>query len=114
MVERAAAAIALLSAASIAIGLFRSNVWATTQTLAGPQAAGKWTGIQNAVGNLGGVVSPIVTGLVVARMHSYLPAFLAASAVALAGAACYVVSIRELAPIPWPAADHSKRSISAR
>src|SRR4029077_474588 len=48
----------LLVISCSALGLFTSNVWAVTQTLAGPRAAGSWTGIQNAVGNLGGVLSP--------------------------------------------------------
>ena len=41
-----------------------SNIWAITQTLAGPYAAGRWTGLQNFVGNLAGVVAPAVTGFV--------------------------------------------------
>ena len=38
----------LLVVSCSALGLFTSNVWAITQTLAGPRAAGTWTGIQNA------------------------------------------------------------------
>jgi len=41
-----------------------SNIWAITQTLAGPYAAGRWTGLQNFVGNLAGVVAPALTGFV--------------------------------------------------
>ncbi|MCL5742325.1 MAG: MFS transporter, partial [Acidobacteria bacterium] len=55
----------LLIAACMAFGCFAGNHWALTQTLAGPLAAGKWTGLQNAAGNLAGVVSPAVTGWVV-------------------------------------------------
>ena len=36
--------IALLIGVYIANGLYSSNYWAITQTLAGPYAAGKWTG----------------------------------------------------------------------
>ncbi|PYM11326.1 MAG: MFS transporter, partial [Verrucomicrobia bacterium] len=47
-----------LIASCVSLGIFTSNVWAITQTLAGPEAAGKWTGIQNFIGNLGAVISP--------------------------------------------------------
>src|SRR5271165_3949767 len=47
-------AMALLIAASFVYGLFSGNHWAVTQTLAGPAAAGKWTGLQNCVGNMAG------------------------------------------------------------
>src|SRR5216684_1641113 len=38
--------VCLLLAAAL-WGISASNTWAITQTLAGPQAAGKWTGLQN-------------------------------------------------------------------
>jgi MFS family permease len=56
---------ALLMVSFASMGVFTSNVWAITQTLAGPEAAGKWTGLQNAIGNVGSVVAPIVTGWIV-------------------------------------------------
>src|ERR1700730_14901886 len=43
-------------------GISASNTWAITQTLAGPQAAGKWTGLQNFLGNLARWIAPVVTG----------------------------------------------------
>jgi hypothetical protein len=39
-------------------GMSASNIWAITQTLAGPYAAGRWTGLQNFVGNLAGSLWP--------------------------------------------------------
>ncbi|MEI9976600.1 MAG: MFS transporter [Ignavibacteriota bacterium] len=41
-------AMALLMLACLWYGMFASNVWAITQTLAGPHAAGKWTAMQTA------------------------------------------------------------------
>jgi MFS family permease len=95
-VSSAGLSLALTTAACLSLGLFTSNVWAITQTLAGPTAAGKWTGLQNAIGNLGGVVSPLVTGWIVARTGSFLLAFVAASAVLLAGACAYLGMVREI------------------
>ena len=68
---------------------------------AGPEAAGSWTGIQNAVGNLGGVLSPLLTGLIVARTGSYYLAFATASGVLALGAASYLMLIGEIAPLRW-------------
>jgi MFS family permease len=83
------AAVALLLSACVAIGLFTSNCWALTQTLAGPAAAGRWTGIQNAFGNLGGVLSPALTGWLVERSGSFTLSFALASLMLLLGAASY-------------------------
>lgn len=93
--------IALIAAACFCMGMYTSNVWAITQTLAGPLAAGKWTGIQNAVGNMGGVVSPALTGFIVARTGSFLYAFFAAIAVLALGAICYAFLLAEVKPLRW-------------
>jgi ACS family D-galactonate transporter-like MFS transporter len=61
MVTDQLSAMILLILAAFIYGLFSSNLWAITQTLAGVVAAGKWTGIQNCAGNIAGVVAPIVT-----------------------------------------------------
>ncbi len=94
-------ALGLLIAASISLGLFTSNVWAITQTLAGGRAAGKWTGIQNFVGNLGGVVSPIVAGFVVEKTGSFVLAFAVAAGVLLVGAVCYLLLVPKVEEIGW-------------
>ena len=65
----------LLVAGAFIYGLFSSNLWAITQTLAGPLAAGKWTGLQNCVGNLAGIAAPIVTGFIVEKTGKFYFAF---------------------------------------
>jgi len=40
------------------MGASACNVWAMTQTLAGPRMVGRWTGVQNFVGNFAGAVAP--------------------------------------------------------
>ena len=45
--------------------MFAPNLFAMTQTMAGPRAAGRWTAVQNGFGNLAGVAAPWVTGWVV-------------------------------------------------
>lgn len=88
-------AVMLLLFACAAIGLFTSNCWALTQTLAGPEASGRWTGIQNAIGNLGGVLSPWVTGYLVNRNGSFLLPFALASVMLLLGAASYLFLVHD-------------------
>jgi nitrate/nitrite transporter NarK len=93
--------IVLLIAACASLGLYTSNVWAVTQTLAGPTASGQWTGVQNFVGNLGGVVSPLVTGWIVKTTHSYTNAFIISSIVLLAGVGTYLLFVPRVQPIQW-------------
>lgn len=92
--------VALLVATCCALGLFTANVWAMTQTLAGP-AAGSWTGIQNCIGNMGGVLSPLVAGWSVGQTGSYQTAFYVAALVMLVGAAGYWTLVGPIEPIAW-------------
>jgi ACS family D-galactonate transporter-like MFS transporter len=101
--------IGLLVGAYIALGLFSSNHWAITQTLAGPLAAGKWTGLQNGISNLAGVIAPYVTGLIVSKTGNFYLAFSSASVILLVGAVCYLFVVGEVAPVVWPAAAQPKR-----
>ncbi len=114
LVSNSSAAVAWLTASCLSLGLYTSNVWAVTQTLAGPEAAGRWSGIQNAIGNLGGVVSPLLTGLVVDRTGSFLVAFLLASAVLAAGAACYLFLLGDIRPIHWNPRFQEEPSVRGR
>ena len=102
-VANPAHSVSLITAAHAALGLFTSNVWAISQTLAGPLAADRWTGIQNAIGNLGGVVSPVLTGWIVSETGSFLLAFWVAAGVLFAGSAAYLMMLGKVRPIDWPA-----------
>lgn len=82
-------AMACLALAFLGMGIFTANAWAITQTLAGKHAAGTWTGWQNAVGNMGGVVSPILTGWSLSLTGSYVTAFAVASGMLVLSAICY-------------------------
>jgi len=94
-------AMALLMLTCLCYGLFSSNVYAITQTLAGPRAAGKWTSFQNGFGNLSGVAAPWLTGMVVQQTGQFYLAFLVAAAIALAGAGMFVLGIGKIEPIRW-------------
>ncbi|HYM11311.1 MAG TPA: MFS transporter [Bryobacterales bacterium] len=92
---------ALLIVACLSFGLFTSNLWAITQTLAGPQAAGKWTGIQNGIGNLAGIAAPFLTGVIVSRTGSFLLAFVAVFFILLLGALAYLVLVGKVEQVAW-------------
>ena len=94
---------AFMVVAYVAFGLFSSNHLAITQTLAGPLAAGKWTGLQNGFANLGGIIAPFLTGLIVSKTGSFFLAFFSASIVAVIGAASYLFVVRQVAPLSWTA-----------
>ena len=77
------------------------NHWAQIQTLAGPPAAGKWTAVQNGVGNLAGVAAPALTGLVVARTGQFFWAFAVATGIVLVGAFFYMFVIGRIEQVDW-------------
>jgi MFS family permease len=90
-------------------GIFSCSHWAITQTLAGPLAAGKWTGIQNGVGNLAGVVAPALTGVVVQRTGHFFWAFVVSGAVVLTGSMMFVFLVGAVEPVKWRARGHATR-----
>lgn len=94
-------AMPLLILACTSFGAYTSNVYAITQTLAGPRAAGKWTGFQNGVANLAGVAAPWVTGFIVDQTHAFYWAFVVATAIVLCGAACFVIGIEKIEEVQW-------------
>ena len=79
----------LAGAASASLSL---NLYAVAQMFAGPRASGTWVGVQNAIGNLSGIIGPIITGIVVQR-SGYNSAFMLTAAVAAAGAIWWAVAI---------------------
>ena len=83
-------------------GMSSPGVFAMSQILAGPSASGRWVGIQNAVGNLAGVIAPALTGLLVEETDHFTTAFLLAAMVSVLGLAGWVWMVPRLAPLPWP------------
>ncbi|WP_051670147.1 MFS transporter [Bryobacter aggregatus] len=87
-------AMACMIVAFVGLGMFTANCWAITQTLCSTASVGAWTGCQNCVGNMGGVVAPIVTGFLVQQTGTYAAAFLAASAMLFFSAILYGFLLR--------------------
>ncbi len=71
--------------AGVAFGFNTPTLYSIGQTLAGPRVTGRWMGIQNCVGNVAGIVGPVITGFVVDRTGQYYWAFIIAALIAAAG-----------------------------
>jgi MFS transporter, ACS family, D-galactonate transporter len=91
-------ALTFFCAASL-VGLATGNMMAIVQGCAPQSRLGLWTGWENFAGNLGGVLSPIATGFLIARTGSYFPGFAIAVLVLLVGLLCYWIVVGELKPI---------------
>jgi ACS family D-galactonate transporter-like MFS transporter len=94
-------ALAFLVFASVSAGACSSNLWAITQTLAGSYTAGKWTGVQNFIGNLAGIVAPALTGLILMKTGRFFWAAAITSLVCLLGAFAWAFVIKRVEPVAW-------------
>ncbi|UKK84070.1 MFS transporter [Sphingopyxis sp. BSN-002] len=88
-----------LAVAGFGTGLLSTNLFAVGQIFAGPRAAGSWMGAQNALGNISGIVGPIVTGLIVDYLGGYAYAFASAAGLSLLGALLWWKMIPEIRPL---------------
>jgi len=93
--------IVMLALTGIFLGISICNGWAITQTLAGPLAAGRWTGFQNFIGNLAGWVAPMLTGFLLDRTGRYQWPFFITAAVAWIGALLWGLVVERVEPIVW-------------
>ena len=91
----------LFLVACFAFGFTTSNHWAVTQTIAGPEAAGKWTGLQNSFGNLLGGLAPWITGKIVDGTGSFYYAFVAVAFMAAMGALSFAFIVGRVEPMKW-------------
>src|SRR6185503_6132886 len=79
----------LAGAASAALSL---NLYAVAQMFAGPRAAGTWVGVQNAIGNVSGIIGPVITGFVIKRA-GYDSAFVLTAVIAALGTAWWAIGV---------------------
>jgi nitrate/nitrite transporter NarK len=57
--------------------------------------------MQNAFGNLAGVVAPWLTGMIVARTGAFYLAFVVVCAISIAGAASFLFVVGRVEPARW-------------
>ena len=75
------------------------NLYAIAQMFAGPKASGSFIGIQNGVGNIPGIVMPIVTGLIIDWTGVYDNAFWLTAAVCAVSALWWLFGVPRIRPI---------------
>ena len=90
-----------LVAIGIGSGAARAGPLAFSQTLAGPHAAGKWTGFQNGFANLSGVVAPALAGFLVDRTGKFLAPLAITAAVLVAGGLSWVFVVGPVEQVSW-------------
>jgi MFS family permease len=86
----------MLVIAGIGTSQISTNLFAIGQIFAGPRAAGGWIGMQNALGNVSGIIGPIVTGLIIDRLGGYGWGFAVAAGVAAFGALWWAFAVPEI------------------
>jgi MFS transporter, ACS family, D-galactonate transporter len=106
--------VGMLMVVGVGFGMVSSNIWAITQTLAGPQAAGRWAGSQNFIGNVSGVVAPALTGILVDRTGHFFWPFVITGAVAWLGASVWAFLLGPIEPVVWKTFQHSTKSIGLK
>jgi ACS family D-galactonate transporter-like MFS transporter len=74
------------------VGLATGNLLVILQSCAPRGAVGLWTGVYNFIGNIAGILSPLITGFLIEKTGSYTPPFiLAAGLIALGPIALWLV-----------------------
>ncbi len=91
---------AVLVPTSLCFGCNTGILFTAGQTLAGAASAGRWVGVQSAVGNFAGIIGPVVTGVIVDRA-GYAPAFTLTAVVVMAGLVVFLVGVRRVERLNW-------------
>jgi MFS family permease len=93
----------------IFVGLSSPGIYAIPQIMAGPRASGSWVGVQNAVGNMAGLIAPAVTGILVDQTGRFDLAFAVVAGVNVLGLFGWLVILPRIAPIDWLQAARARR-----
>jgi ACS family D-galactonate transporter-like MFS transporter len=93
--------LACLIVTGVGCGIGNSGIWAFSQTLAGPQAAGRWVGLQNGFANLAGVIGPALTGFIVDWTGHFRVALVITAGVCLLSGISWVFLVGRLEQVAW-------------
>jgi ACS family D-galactonate transporter-like MFS transporter len=81
------------------VGLATGNLLVILQSCAPPDDIGLWTGIYNFAGNVAGILSPLITGALIARTGSYAPPFILAAALIATGPLAFWFIVGDLTAV---------------
>jgi MFS family permease len=90
-----------LLAVGACLGLCMANTWPTSQILAGPGAAARWTGLQNTVATASGALVSAVTGYLLDRTGHFFWPFAVIAGIGWIGALCWMFAVRKVQPVEW-------------
>ena len=82
-------------------GIAGAGPFAFSQTLAGPHATGKWSGLQNTFANLSGVAAPALTGFLVERTGNFLLPLVIAALMLVIGGLSWLVVVGRVQQVSW-------------
>jgi len=103
-----------LAAIGVGSGAGRAGSLVFSQTLAGPHATGKWTGLQNGFANLSGAVAPALTGFLVDRTGKFLVSLAITAAVLVAGGLSWVFVVGSVEQVNWKSDQRSATVAASR
>jgi len=93
--------LAWLMLVGLGMGMSGAGIFAFCQTLAGPQAAGRWAGLQNGLANVAGIVSPAVAGFLADRTGHFTTALVITALISLIGAFAWALVVGALKVVEW-------------
>ncbi len=96
-VNNPGAAVALIVGGCL-VGLACGNLLVILQSCSPETEVGLWTGVYNFVGNVAGIVSPLITGFLIAQTGSYTPPFVLAAVLIAVGPLAFWFIVGELKP----------------
>jgi MFS family permease len=82
-------------------GIGGMGIFAFCQTLAGPQATGRWAGLQNGFANFAGILCPAVTGVLVGKTGGFAWPLAIVAVVAIIGMASWVLVVGPVREVHW-------------
>ena len=92
--------ITLIAMTGFGYGPVPNLLFVIGQTMAGPASAGRWVGVQTSIGNLSGIIGPVMTGIIV-DAAGYRPAFIVTAAIVGLGTLIFGLAVRRIEPVRW-------------
>ncbi|HKW17943.1 MAG TPA: MFS transporter [Terriglobales bacterium] len=88
-------------AAGFGCGMTGPGLYTFPQTLAGPEAVGKWYGWQNGFANFAGIAGPSLTGVVLQHTGKFLAPFAITAGICIGGALAWVYIVGRVEQVQW-------------
>ena len=76
-------------------------IWSMSQTIAGPRAIGRWMGLQLMIGNVAGIIAPVVTGIAIDLTGTFSAAFWVVASFYIFAAFTWIFIVQKVEPLQW-------------